>query len=79
MFALLNRLGVRNRIWGIVVIFIGSIVLGSTLDVLMLRETLRQEKESTIRQLVESGFSVLAHYEALERSGTLSREAARTA
>jgi PAS domain S-box-containing protein len=77
MFECLNRLSVRNRIWSIVLIFVCSIVLVSTVDIKILRETLNQEKESTIRQLVESGYSVLAHYEELERSGILSREAAQ--
>ena len=79
MFALLNRLTVRNRIWGIVLTFIGSILLTSAVDITTLRETLQQEKESTIRQLVESGYSVLAHYQALESNGSLSREAAQAA
>lgn len=79
MFALLNRLSVRNRIWTIVAIFIGSIVLGSAIDVMMLRDALHQEKESTIRQLVENAHSQLTHYEALERKGILSKEAAQTA
>jgi PAS domain S-box-containing protein len=79
MFALLNRLSVRNRIWGIVLTFIGSILLTSAVDVAPLKETLRQEKEATIRQLVESGYSVLAHYENLERNGKLSRAAAQAA
>lgn len=79
MFALLNRLSVRNRIWGIVLIFIVSIVLGSVLDVVMLRETLHQEKESAIRQIVDSGYGVLAHYQKLEQNGSLSRAAAQAA
>ncbi|MFZ2269926.1 MAG: cache domain-containing protein [Azonexus sp.] len=79
MFALLKRLSIRNRIWGIVLIFISSILLDSAVDVTTLRETLHQEKEATIRQLVESGYAVLAHYESLERDGSLSREAAQTA
>lgn len=77
MFALLNRLSVRNRIWSIVAIFIGSIVLGSVLDVLMLRAALHQEKESTIRQLVESAYSQLARYEDMASKGVLSKEAAQ--
>ncbi len=79
MFALLNRLSVRNRIWTIVAIFIGSIVLSSAIDVMMLKNALHQEKESTIRQLVENAHSQLTHYEALERKGILGREAAQTA
>lgn len=77
LFALLNRLSVRNRIWGIVAILIGSTVLSSAIDMVMLRDALRQEKESTIRQLVESAHSQLAFYEKLERQGTLSQAAAQ--
>ncbi|UCV24017.1 cache domain-containing protein [Ferribacterium limneticum] len=79
MFAPLNRLSIRNRIWGIVAIFIGSILLTSALDVTTLRDTLHQEKEDSIRQLVESAHAVLAHYQELERTGSLSREAAQAA
>ncbi|MDP3639244.1 MAG: hypothetical protein Q8R51_17870, partial [Azonexus sp.] len=43
LFALLNRLSVRNRIWGIVAILIGSTVLSSAIDMVMLRDALRQE------------------------------------
>ena len=57
MLSFLNRLSVRNRIWAIVTLLIGSIVLGSVVDILMLREVLWQEKEQKTRQLVESGYS----------------------
>jgi len=79
MFAPLNRLSIRNRIWSIVAIFIGSILLTSALDVATLGNALRQEKEQNIRQLVESAHAVLAHYQELERSGSLSRSAAQAA
>lgn len=79
MFTLFGRMSVRNRIWSILLIFMGTVVIGGAVDVLMLRKTLQQEKEAAIRQLVESGFSVLAHYEELQRSGTLTREAAQAA
>ncbi|MBS1158861.1 MAG: Sensor protein ZraS [Proteobacteria bacterium] len=79
MLALLNHLSIRNRIWGIVAIFIGSIIAGSAVDIVMLKKTLQQEKESTIRQVVENGYSVVAHYEALQRSGQLDRQTAQTA
>ena len=79
MFAPLNRLSIRNRIWGIVAIFIGSILLTSALDVANLKDNLHQEKEGSIRQLVESTHAVLAHYHDLEGKGSLSREAAQAA
>ncbi|MBU1365850.1 MAG: cache domain-containing protein [Gammaproteobacteria bacterium] len=77
MFAPLNRLSIRNRIWSIVAIFIGSVLLTSVIDVTTLRNALHQDKEGNIRQLVENAHSVLAHYQELERSGSLSRAAAQ--
>ncbi len=79
MHALLNRLSVRNRIWTIVALFIGGIVLACIVDVLMLREALWREKELKTRQLVESAYGVLAHYHDLQVKGALSEEAARAA
>ena len=79
MLSFLNRLSVRNRIWAIVTLLIGSIVMGSVIDILMLREVLWQEKEQKTRQLVESGYSVLAHFHALQTTGELSEAAAQVA
>lgn len=79
MLSFLNHLSVRNRIWTIVAMLIGSIVIGSMIDILMLREVLWREKETKTRQLVESGFSVLAHYHDLQTSGELSEVAAQAA
>lgn len=79
MISLLNRLSVRNRIWAMVVLLIGSVVVGGIIDVLNLRELLWQEKEQTSRQLVESSFSVLNHFYDLQVRGALSEAAAQTA
>ena len=79
MFGQMNRLSVRNRIWGIVLIFIGSIVLVGAIDMFMLKKALHQEKEAAIRQVVDSSYSVLAHYESLQQQGKLSHEEAQAA
>ncbi len=79
MFSVLNHLSVRNRIWAIVAILIGSIVMGSVINALMLREVLWHEKEQKTRQLVESGFGVLNHFHDLQKKGTLSEAAAQAA
>jgi PAS domain S-box-containing protein len=79
MFAPLHRLSIRNRIWGIVAIFVGSILLTSAIDATSLRDALHHEKENSIRQMVEGAHAVLAHYQERERSGALSREAAQAA
>jgi diguanylate cyclase (GGDEF)-like protein/PAS domain S-box-containing protein len=76
---LLNKLSVRHRIRAIVAIVIGGIILGGGMDILMLRETLRNEKEVKTRQLVEAGFGVLNHFHDLEQKGELSEAAAKAA
>jgi len=78
-FSFLNQLSVRNRIWAIVALLIGSIVLGSVIDVLMLRQALWHERELKTRQLVESSFSVLTHFHAQQQKGELSEAAAQAA
>jgi len=79
VFFVLNQLSVRNRIWAIVALLIASIMVGSIIDILMLRQTLWQEKELKTRQLVESGLSVLTHFHALQEAGELSEAAAQAA
>lgn len=79
MFSFLNRLSVRNRIWTIVVLLIGGIVVGSVVDILLLREVLWHEKEQKTRQLVESSFGVLTHFHALQQKGDMSEAAAQAA
>lgn len=75
----LNRLSLRNRIWMVVALLIGGIVSGSIVDVLMLRNALWQEKELKTRQVVESGYSVLAHFHGLQLRGELSEASAQAA
>jgi len=77
MTTLLNHLSVRNRIWAVVALLIGSIVVGGVMNVLTLREVMWREKEQKTRQLVESGFSVLAHFHALQTRGELTEAAAQ--
>lgn len=79
MFALLNRLSIRRRVWAIVALFIGAIVCGSVLDVLTLRDRLWQEKELKTRHLVESAYSLLERYHRLQQLGELDEAAARAA
>jgi len=79
MFSFLNRLSVRNRIWMIVAVLIGSIVLGSVIDILMLREALWREREFKTRQLVESAFGVLTHFHERQTKGELTETAAQGA
>jgi signal transduction histidine kinase len=77
MLALLNRLSVRNRIWTIVLMLIGSIMIGSVVNILMLREALWHERELKTRQLVETGFGILSELHARQVRGELSEAAAK--
>jgi len=79
VFSSLKRLSARNRIWSIVAIFIGTVVLGGIFNGMMLRDALWHEKELETRQQVESGFSILAHFYSLQERGQLSETAAQAA
>ncbi|AWI80702.1 hypothetical protein CEW87_15790 [Parazoarcus communis] len=72
MFSRLSRLSIRNRIWLIVTILVGSVVLGALLDGLALRDALWRERELQTQSLVVSGHDVMQHFHALQLDGTLS-------
>ncbi len=74
-----HQRSIRNRIWTIVAIFVVGIVLSSIIDILILRKAHWHEKEIQIRQQVETGISVLAHYQGLQKKGELSASAAQAA
>lgn len=79
MLSRLHHLSVRQRVWAIVAILIGSTVLGSIIDIMILREALWREREVKTRQLVESGYGVLAYWHARQSKGELSEAAAQAA
>jgi methyl-accepting chemotaxis protein len=73
----LDNLKIRNKIWLMILLFLGAIVVGSTIDVLTIRSTLWAEKELKTRNLVETAYGVLARYYELQKNGTLTEAAAR--
>jgi len=79
MLSQLHHLSVRHRIWAIVALLIGGIVVAGVIDVLMLREALWHERELKTRQLVESGFGVLTHLHERQKKGELSEAEAQAA
>ncbi|AWI74336.1 hypothetical protein CEW83_03125 [Parazoarcus communis] len=79
MFSRLSRLSVRNRIWLIVTILVGSVVLGALLDGMALRDALWRERELQTKSLVVSGHDVMLHFHALQLDGTLSAADAQRA
>jgi methyl-accepting chemotaxis protein len=78
MFRFLDNLNIRHKIWLMIVLFGGAIIVGSVIDVLTIRSSLWAEKELKTRHLVETAYSVLARYHDLETAGTLSAEVARS-
>jgi methyl-accepting chemotaxis protein len=73
----LDNLNIRNKIWLMILLFLGAIVVGSAVDVSTIRSTLWAEKELKTRHLVETAYSVLARYYELQKNGTLTEAVAR--
>lgn len=66
------RLRVRDRIWGMVVLFVLGLAALSIVNILSTRENLLSAKKLEIRHLVESAHGVLQHYEGQHKTGRLS-------
>jgi methyl-accepting chemotaxis protein len=62
-----------------VVLFLASLLLVSAYDIAAVRDVLNAEKKLKTRHLVEGAHSVVGHFHALQQSGQMSEEAARTA
>jgi methyl-accepting chemotaxis protein len=78
MFQFLDNLSIRNKIWLMMALFIGALMVGSVIDVVTTRSTVWVEKELKTRHLVETAYSVLTRYYDLQKAGTLTEAAART-
>ncbi|MEW6164624.1 MAG: methyl-accepting chemotaxis protein [Pseudomonadota bacterium] len=79
MKAFLDRFSIRNKIWGMVGLFVLSLLCISYIDNTTVRDVLMSEKKLKTRHLVESAQSVIAHFHALQQSGQMTEEAARQA
>jgi methyl-accepting chemotaxis protein len=79
MNAFLDRLSVRNKIWGMVGLFVVSLVGVSTVDIVMVRDVLLAEKKLKTRHLVEAAESVVRHFHAQQQAGVLDQAAAQAA
>lgn len=77
MLKFLGSLNIRHKIWLMISLFIGAIVIGSIVDVLIIRSTLWEEKALKTRHLVEAAYSVISHYQALEKTGALTTPVAQ--
>jgi methyl-accepting chemotaxis protein len=77
MLQFLDNLNIRNKIWGMILLFIGALLIGTMIDAATVRKTLQEEKQLKTRQLVETAYSVLGYYYKLQQSGALTESAAR--
>ncbi|MEW6164850.1 MAG: EAL domain-containing protein [Pseudomonadota bacterium] len=73
------RLRVRDKIWGMVVLFVLGLAGLSMVDIRSEHDALLGEKKLKTRHLVEAAHGVLAHFETLERGGKMSRGDAQAA
>ena len=77
MFRFLDNLNIRNKIWAMILLSIGALLVGTLIDASTLRKTLYEEKRIKTRQLVESAYTLLSHYQELARSGALTEGVAK--
>ncbi|MBI5786818.1 MAG: cache domain-containing protein [Rhodocyclales bacterium] len=73
----LDNLNIRNKIWAMIVLFIGALLVGTMIDAVTVRKTLQDEKQLKTRHLVEAAYGVLNHFHKLQMSGALTESAAR--
>jgi methyl-accepting chemotaxis protein len=79
MSAMLERLSVRNKIWGMVGISVVCLLGVSVADIVMVRDVLLAEKKLKTRHLVETAQTLVAHYRAQEQAGKLDQATAQAA
>ncbi|MBF0165634.1 MAG: cache domain-containing protein [Magnetococcales bacterium] len=77
IFRFLQQMRVNTRLWLMLIIIFIGIVAGGMIQLGIERRELMEHKKMLANVLVESAFSVLQHYQALEAKGELTREAAQ--
>jgi methyl-accepting chemotaxis protein len=77
MLHFLDNLNIRNKIWAMILLFIGALLVGTWIDAMTVRKTLEEEKQLKTRHLVETAHGVLVHFHKLQQSGALTESAAR--
>ena len=77
MLHFLDNLNIRNKIWAMIALFIGALLVGTMIDAGNIRKTLQEEKQLKTRHLVETAYGVLTHFHKLQQSGALTEAAAR--
>ncbi|MEO5345968.1 MAG: cache domain-containing protein [Magnetococcus sp. YQC-9] len=77
LFRFLQQMSVKARLWIMLIVIFLGILAGGMVQLGIERHELMEHKKMLIHVLVESAYSVLQHYQALEVKGELTREQAQ--
>ena len=76
---LLKNAGITSKVWLLVLIAVVIMLAGGLWNAFHTRDDFLAERKLKTRHLVESAYTVVAHYHALQQSGALDEKAAQEA
>jgi methyl-accepting chemotaxis protein len=74
-----NKLKIRDKLWTLAAVVMGSLSLYMVMSALALRRTLDEEKQLQTRHVVEVAYGVLENFQKLEGEGRLTQKDAQSA
>ena len=74
-----GRMSIRARIWGMVILFLLSLIGVSIVDIQTIAQVQLSEKKLKTRHLVDAAHSVIAHFHGLQQAGRMDEAAAQAA
>ena len=74
-----GRMSIRARIWGMVILFLLSLIGVSIVDIQTIAQVQLSEKKLKTRHLVNAAHSVIAHFHGLQQAGRMDEAAAQAA
>ncbi len=75
----IGRMSIRARIWGMVILFLLSLIGVSIVDIQTIAQVQLDEKKLKTRHLVDAAHSVIGHFHGLQQSGRMDEAAAQAA
>jgi methyl-accepting chemotaxis protein len=72
-------MSIRARIWGMVILFLLSLIGVSIVDIQTIAQVQLSEKKLKTRHLVDAAHSVIAHFHGLQQAGRMDEAAAQAA
>ncbi len=74
-----GRMSIRARIWGMVILFLLSLIGVSIVNIQTIAQVQLSEKKLKTRHLVNAAHSVIAHFHGLQQAGRMDEAAAQAA